>query len=132
MAAFFVCMAVAAPFFVVGALRAGPSATIFVACWVVVMVFVFRSWRRSSPSSLTLGSEELRVRMPGGDEQHIPLGTVSEIRWPYWGGYVQFVHEGGTLQVPKQVKQLDDLVVELRRRNPSIRYDGRWPQANVR
>ncbi|MBI2709796.1 MAG: hypothetical protein HYX34_08880 [Actinobacteria bacterium] len=130
-AGFFVCLAVGAPFFVVGALRTGPGAAVFVAWWVPIMVVVFRSWRRSSPSSLTLGSDELRVRTPGGGEQHVPLGTVSEIRWPSWGGYVQFVHESGTLQVPKQVKQLDDLVVELRRRNPSIRFDGSWPPANA-
>lgn len=70
--------------------------------------------------------------MPGGTERHVPVSAVSEIRWPYWGGYVKLVYQGGTLDLPKQVKRLEDLVVELRRRNPAIRFDGTWPPANVR
>lgn len=132
MVAFFACMAIAAPFFVVGAVTAGPGATIFVGCWVVIMVFVFRSWRRSSPLRLTLSAEELTVSTPDGSETHVPLSVVSEVRWPFWGGYVRIVYAGGTIDVPKQMKHLDGLVIELRRRNPAIGFDGSWPPANVR
>jgi len=128
---FFVCMLISAPFFIVAAIRAGPGATIFVGCWTVLLVLGVRSWRRS-PSDLTLVAEELRVRSPDGGEKHVPISAVSEIRWSYWSGYVRIVYNGGTLDLPRQIRRLDDLVIELRRRNPSIRFDGRWPPANLR
>jgi hypothetical protein len=43
------------------------------------------------------------------------------------GGYVTVVHAAGRMSVPKQVARLDWLVVELRRRNPRIQYQGGWP-----
>jgi hypothetical protein len=124
---FFVCMFVSAPFFAVAALLTGPGVTIFVGSWVALLIIGFRSWWRSSPFRLTLDADDLRVLMSGGAERTIPVSAVSEIRWRYWGGDVMVRYEGGTLNVPRQVKRLDDLVVELRRRNPNIHFDGKWP-----
>jgi hypothetical protein len=127
----YVCMLLAAPFFAFSALRTGASATILFGCWLVGVIFVVRSERRSQPWSLTLNADELLVLTPGGPERHVPISAVSAISWPYWGGHVQIHYEGGTLNVPKQVKRLDDLVVKLRRRNSAIRFNGKWPPARA-
>ena len=127
----FVFSVLAAPFFVVAAVRTGLGVTAFVALWAAILVWVFRSWRRSTPSRLTLDGEALHIVLPGGTGRRIPISAVSEIGWPFWGDYVLIRVESGTLQVPKHVKGLDELVVELRRRNPSMRFHGHWPPRNV-
>jgi hypothetical protein len=126
-AIFFLVMLAAAPYVAVRAWRAGLSATIFVTLWAVVEIVVFRSWWWSSPISLTLRDGTLLIRMSGGIERELLIGAISEIRWRYWDASVTIRHDGGTLNVPKQVVRLDELLAELRRRNPAIRFDGRWP-----
>jgi len=126
--AFYVAMAVAAPFFAIAAWRQDtPGALIFTAVWLVLMGVGVTQWWRSSPSTLTLTGDDLRVRSPGGIERTIPLNSVSEIRWPSVGDAVTISYEGGTLNVPKQVVDIDDLIVEMRRRNSRIAFDGKWP-----
>jgi hypothetical protein len=132
MVAFFGCMLVAAPFFVINAVRTGPGAAIFVGCWLLIMGLMVRSWRRSSPTTIVVDKDRLTVSMTGGGEESVPLDAVTEIRWPYMGGYVTVVHSGGNLSIPKQFERLDDLVIEMRRRNPAIQFDGTWPPAHVR
>jgi len=46
------------------------------------------------------------------------------------GDAVTISYEGGTLNVPKQVVDIDDLIVEMRRRNSGIAFDGKWPPPN--
>ena len=91
------------------------------------MALAFRRWWQSSPVSLTLTAEELCVRPPNGRERRVPITAVSEIRWPYIGSYTKLRYDGGEINVPKQVKDLEGLVIELRRRNPAIVFDGTWP-----
>jgi hypothetical protein len=125
--AFFILMVLMAPFFLIAGWRDELSAGLFVTLWVVLLAVMFRWWWTSSPSRLSVESGQLRVVMVGGSERRVPVAEVSAIRWPEIGGYVALKAQGLTLQIPKQVHHLDDLVVRLRQQNPAIQFDGSWP-----
>jgi hypothetical protein len=130
MSGFFALMVLFAPFFAYEALHDGPGPTIFVAIWLAMMGAGLRFWLRKSPEALTLTPDDvLHVDGPRWGRQHwdIPVDSLQEIRWPTMGQYVEVRHIGGRMWVPKQVEDLDRLVVELRRRNPNIHFDGHWP-----
>jgi hypothetical protein len=125
--AFVICMTFAAPFVILGAWAAGPLATILVDVWAVSLIVGIRAWWRSAPSGFKLTDHELWLLMPGGEERQVPIRDIAEIRWPDRAVFVSIVYTGGRLGVPRTVEGLDELVVELRRRNRNIRFDGRWP-----
>jgi hypothetical protein len=126
MAAFFVVMAAAAPVFAVKALTDGAGPTLFVLAWLAIMGLLARQATRLT-RALRLDGEVVRITTMAGAETEIPTTSIRAIRWPSAGHYVALTHDAGTTWLHRRTSGLPDLMVELRRRNPAITYDGLWP-----
>lgn len=103
-----------------------PGATLFMLAWVSIMTVGFVSWQRT-PSDLALHGDLLGVHQIDGGDEVISVASITEIRWPRTGGSITVSHGAGRVAIPMRTPGLEDLVLELRRRNRSIDYDGYWP-----
>ena len=83
--AFYVAMAVAAPFFAIVAWRQDtPGALIFTAVWLVLMGVGVTQWWRSSPSTLTLTGDDLECAaraVSSGRSRSTPCRRSDGRRW---------------------------------------------------
>jgi len=126
---FFLLMAALSPFFIFAALRDGPGPTIFVSVWLAMMAY--GAWWQSQrvAETLTLEKDVLHIYAGRSARRHvdIPLQDIRSIVWPRVGQYITIVHCDSRTWIPTQVKRLDELVVELRKRQPGIGFEGRWP-----
>jgi hypothetical protein len=122
-----VAVAIGVPALVVASWDDRPESTVFLACLLAIATYGFGEWWQSYVTRLSLSGDTLNVTVVGGKRRSLPLTAISEVRMPPTGSMIQLEHAAGTLQIPQRMERVDQFVVELRRRNPAIRYDGTWP-----
>jgi hypothetical protein len=95
-------------------------------CGMAALILLGWPVIKSTPSALRVEGDELLVKPWFGPERPIPIDSITEIRCPPGDG-VFVVHDRRLLACPRRIAGLEALVIELRRRNPAITYDGPWP-----
>ena len=122
-------VALVAPFAIDEASREAWDVGLFFVCWAVVIAAAIYYRLAREPEALTLVDDVLRVETNPLRRRFrdIPVSSIEEILWPTFGDRITIVHGGKKLHMTKRTDRLDQLVVDLRRQNPQIRFSGPWP-----
>lgn len=122
-------MALVAPFAIYEARREAWDVRLFLVCWAVGIAGAIYYRLVREPEALILEAGVLRVETNPlrRRSRDIPVSSIEDILWPTFGDHIIIVHGGKKLHMTKRTDRLDQLVVELRRQNPEIRFSGPWP-----
>lgn len=121
--------ALVAPFVIYEASREAWDVRLFLVCWAAMVAGAIYYHLVREPEALTLDAGVLRVETNPlrRRSRDIPVSSIEDILWPTFGDRITIVHGGKKLRMTKRTDRLDQLVIELRRQNPQIRFSGPWP-----